>query len=303
MITKRVRINTALALDRLFPRIFKSQIEKMVFSFIAPRINEQVLLQGKLGVSPVFCVVHWNAPDYLLLNVSQIECLYPNSKIYILDNGSQQVNINAVVKGLKRFNNITLFAASLRYPNWETRIGADHWLYSHAKGLQFLLNYAAEQKDDIAVFLDQDCLLSSNIDNLLAKLGKNVILIGVRDGDARGYDLVHASFMILQPERVNQLFGKFSFFREHTNLPEPYHGLSFKATGKVLFLEINPHDPLDEIPVSSYSIQGSTYAWHAWFSAHTRDGMSVSWLRTRRKLAFEYLKQIHEKTIEGGPNA
>ena len=299
MVTKKVRINIARAQDRLLPRIFKSQIEKMVFSFIAPRIKEHVLLHGKLGGSPVFCIVHWNAPDYLLLNVSQIELLYPKSKIYILDNGSQQANINAIVKGLKQFNNVTLFTASLRYPNWETRIGADHWLYSHSKGLQFLLNYAAEQRDEIAVFLDQDCLLSNNIDELFAKFGKNVILIGVKDGDARGYNLVHASFMILQPNLINQLFGKFSFFREHANLPEPYHGLSFKASGKILFLEIKPND---EAPVSSYSIQDTTYALHAWFSASAREGMSDSWLPTRRKLAFQYLKQIHEKTIEGRLN-
>lgn len=287
---------------RLIPRIYKNQIEKIVFNFTAPRIKEHVLLHGKLGGSPVFCIVHWNAPDFLLLNVSQIELLYPNSKIYVLDNGSQQANINAVEKGLKRFNNITLFAASPGYPNWAMRIGADRLLYSHTKGLQFLLNYAAEKRDEIAVFLDQDCVLSNNIDDLFAKLGRNVILIGAKYG--RTNNLVHASFMILQPKRVNQLFGKFSFFHEHINSPEPYHGLSFKAKGKLLFLEFKPHDQIPAI--SSYFIQGKTYAWHACYSSRTvgysakdyLDGYPVSFLQKARKLAFEYMKQIHEETID-----
>jgi len=295
MMAKKVKTNIALARERLLPTIFNSQIEKIVFNFIDPRMKEHVLLNGKLGGSPVFCIVHWNAPEYVLLNVSQIELLYPNSKIYVLDNGSRQANINAVVEGLKRFSNVTLFAASLRYPNWETRTGVDHLIYNHTKGLQFLLNYAAEQKDEITVFLDQDCLLFNHIEDLFSKLGKNVILIGAKDGDTRGYDdLVHASFMILQPGRVNQLFGKFSFFCEHTKLPEPYHGLSLKAKGKILFLEIKPHG---EKPVTSYSNQDTIYAWHAWFSAISCRGMSMSRLQARRKIAFEFMKQIHEETI------
>jgi len=286
--------------------IILAQIDKIVFSFIAPRINKNISLQGKLGGNPVFCLVHWNAPDFLLLNVRQIELLYPNSKIYVLDNGSQKANIEAVERGLKRFNNVTFFVA----PRWAARINADRLLYSHTKGLQFLLNYAAYQRDEIAVFLDQDCILSGNIDDLFSKLGKNVILIGTRYGQAR--NLIHASFMILQPYRINQLFGKFSFFHDQASPPnktrqqflEPYHGLSLKAKEKLLFLEFKPHD---KIPgMSSYLFQGKTYAWHAGFSSRAVgysaddlvDGRPVSFYREIRKLALEHMKQIHEKSIE-----
>jgi len=296
MIRKKVVVNLARVRDRLVPRVVETQIDKMVFNFTAPRLKKQVLLHSKLDGSPVFCIVHYNAPDYLLLNISQIELLYPKSKIYVLDNGSQRVNIDAVVKGLKRYNNITLFAASTECPNWQTRIGADRFLYSHAKGLQFLLNYAVEQQDEIIVFLDQDCILSRNIDDLFAKFGKNVLLIGARLIDS----LVHASFMILQPKRINKLFGKFSLFHEHTSSHEPYHGLCFKAKGKILFLEGKGHD---EIPfLTSYSIQDTIYAWHAWYSSRLNpkmlsEGVSVSWFQTVRKLAYEYMEQIHEETI------
>jgi hypothetical protein len=296
------KVGDTIRPSRLIPRVIKSQIEKMVFNFTAPQIKEHVLLHRKLGGSPVFCIVHWNAPDFLLLTVSQIEFLYPNSKIYVLDNGSQQPNIDAIEKGLERFNNITLFVA----PNWATRIGADRLLYSHTKGLQFLLNYAAKQRDEIVVFLDQDCMLSANIDDLFTKLGRNVILIGPRYGGR--YNLVHASFMILQPKRINQFFGKFSFFHEHTNGPEPYHGLSFKAKGKILFLDSKSHNKIPSL--SSYSIQGGTpFAWHACYSSRTV-GLSaktlvdgaypVSYLQEVRKLSFEYMKQIHKETIDRG---
>jgi hypothetical protein len=301
----RGRVGYTIRRSHSISTILETPIEKMVFNFTAPRIKENVLLHSKLGGSPVFCIVHYNAPDFLLLNVNQIECLYPDSKIYVLDNGSQQANTNAVKKGLKRFNNITLFAA----PNWAARIGVGRLLYSHTKGLQFLLNYAAEQRDEIAVFLDQDCILSNNIDDLFAKLGRNVILIGTRYG--RTDNLVHASFMILQPKRINQLFGNFSFFHERTASPhktghqflEPYHGLSVKAEGKLLFLEFKPYD---EIPwIASYSYQGKTYAWHAGASSVTAgnsakdslDGRSDPFYGIARNLAFEHMKRIHEETI------
>lgn len=295
MMRKKVVVNLSRVRDRLVPRIVGTQIDKMIFDFTAPRIKKQVLLHSRFDGSPVFCVVHYNAPDYLLLNISQIVTLYPRSKIYVLDNGSQQANIDAVVEGLKRYNNITLFAASTEYPNWQTKIGADRLLYSHAKGLQFLLNYATEQHDAIVVFLDQDCILSRNIDDLFGKFGKNVLLIGARLID----DLVHASFMILQPKRINKLFGKFSLFHEHTSSPEPYQGICFKTKGKILFLEGKGHD---QIPfLTSYSIQDTIYAWHAWYSSRINpkmlsEGVSVSWFRTVRQLAYEYMKQIHEET-------
>jgi hypothetical protein len=303
------KVGDTLRPSEFVPRIFQSQIEKMVFNLTSPRIKQNILIHGKVGSNPVFCLVHWNAPDFLLLNVRQIELLYPHSKIYVLDNGSNQANVDAVEIGLKEFNNVTLFAASSGYTNLATRIGAGRLFFSHTKGLQFLLNYSAENQDKIAVFLDQDCILSDNIDDLLVKLGQDVILIGPNYGQAQ--NLVHASFMILQPKRVNHLFGKFAFFHEHDRsldetrqqFLEPYHGLSLKARGKLLILESTPHEEISAL--SSYSLQGKTYAWHAWFSSRTvgysakenLGGTPVSFLREKRKQAFEYMKKMHEETI------
>lgn len=303
------KVGNILKLSELIPPSLKSQIDKIVFSITTPQLRKHILLCSKLSEKPVFCIVHWNAPDFLLLNVSQIRIFYPNSKIYVLDNGSQPDNTRIIEQGLRRFNNITLFAASPGFPKWAMKIGADRFLFSHAKGLQFLLNYAAEQRDEIVCFLDQDCMLSNNIDDLFAKLGKNVILIGTRTGHTN--NLIHASFMILQPMRIYQLFGRFSFFHESADTTkseaglflEPYHGLSLKAKGKLLFLEWKPDKDLPTI--ASYSFQGKTYAWHAGYSSRILrysgqsyvDGVPVSFLLNSRKQAIEFMKKIHEETI------
>jgi hypothetical protein len=197
----------------------------------------------------VFCIVHWNAPDFLLLTINQIEFLYPNSKIYILDNGSQQIHLPSIKAGLKKYNNVTLFA--LRgCPKWAKKLGLGtmfEW-QSHTAGLQFLLNYSAKQSDEIAIFLDQDCILSTHIDCFFSKFSNEVVLIGARDR-WRGHacsNLIHPSFMILQPKRINQLFGDSSLYDERTESLElyardPYHGLSFKALGRMLYLEARMH--------------------------------------------------------------
>jgi len=287
--------------SRFVPRTLKSIFEKLVFTFVASEIKKHILLQGNSSGYPVFCIVHWNAPDFLLLNIDQIESLYPNSKIYVLDNASKQSNINVIEEALKRFNNITLFAAVPKKQNWLSKIGADRLLYTHTNGLQFLLNYSSENGDKNAVFLDQDCVLYRNIDNLFEKLGRDTVLIGPRYGTL---DLVHASFMALQPKRINELFGKFSFFHKNTDSPEPYHGMSFKARGKILFLETSRHDKIPAL--CAYSIEGKIFAWHAWYSSRTEDcsdesyldGVPVTYLRKVREQAIEYMKQIREKTIQ-----
>lgn len=164
--------------NRLIPTIIKSQLDKMVYNFTAPQMKQHVLLHGKLGNRPVFCIVHWNAPDFLLLNVSQIETLYPNSRIYVLDNGSQQANINVIEKGLKRFNNVTLFAAAPRFPNWARKLGVDRYLFSHTKGLQFLLNYAAEKKMKSRFFLIKTVFCLTILTIYLSNLVKMLFLSG-----------------------------------------------------------------------------------------------------------------------------
>jgi hypothetical protein len=276
-------------------------------------MRAQILLQSKIDSPIAFCIVHWNAPDFLLLTVSQIELLYPNSKIYILDNGSRQIHLTSIKDGLKKFNNVTLFVL-LGCPKWAKKCGLDtlfEW-QSHTAGLQFLLNYSAKQSDEIAVFLDQDCILSTRVDELFSKFSKDIILIGARDcwRSHECYNLIHPSFMILQPNCINQLFGDSSFYDKRTEslpyaekaLRDPYHGISFKALGRILYIEPRMHA---KIPLlTSYAYNDTIYAWHAWYSSRTigfnrasLDGYSVSWLREVRKIEFDFMMQVHRNTI------
>jgi hypothetical protein len=271
--------------------------------------KRQILLQNKFDSTIAFCIVHWNAPDFLLLTVSQIQLLYPNSKIYVLDNGSHQIHLASIKAGLKKFNNVTLFAL-LGCPKWAKKFGLDtlfEW-QSHTAGLQFLLNYSAKQSDEIAVFLDQDCILSTHIDCFFTKFSKDVLLIGARDR-WRGHacsNLIHPSFMILQPKRVRKLFGDSCFYDRRTELLEiyardPYHGLSFKALGRMLYLEVRMHS---KIPLlTSYVYNETVFAWHAWYSSRliglnsvSLDGYSVSWLQEVRKIEYDFMMQVHRNT-------
>lgn len=271
-------------------------------------MRPKVLLRCKFKNPIAFCIVHWNAPDFLLLTVSQIELLYPNSKIYILDNESEKINLTSIFSGLKKFNNITLFTFS-GCPKWAKKFRLDtmfEW-QTHTAGLQFLLNYSAKQLDEIAVFLDQDCILATGIDCFFSKFNKDILLIGARDS-WRGHacsHLIHPSFMILQPKRIHQLFGDSSFYDERTEsldfyARDPHHGLSFKALGQILFLEARMHT---KIPIlTSYVYDETVYAWHAWYSSRligdnrVLDGYPVAWLKEVQKTEYEFMMQIHRNT-------
>jgi hypothetical protein len=286
--------------------IIRSSVNKQ----IRMRMRTQILLKSKIDSPIAFCIVHWNAPDFLLLAVSQIELLHPNCKIYILDNGSQQTYLTSIKSGLKKFKNVTLLAL-LAPPKWATKLGLDvkfEW-QSHTAGLQFLLNYSANQSDEIAVFIDQDCILSARIDALFSKFNKDVILIGARDRWRSHVtkNLVHASFMILQPKLINQKFGNSSFYDKRTEtlshfVNDPYHGISFKALGKIIYLEQRKHA---NIPLlTSYSLNETIYVWHAWYSSRavgtnsvSIDGYPVSWLQEVRKLEYDFMMQVHKNTM------
>ena len=289
--------------------VFRSGVSKQ----IRKRKRWQILLQSKVDSCIAFCIVHWNAPDFLLLTVNQIELLYPNSKIYIFDNSSAQVHLASIKAELSKFNNVTLFAL-LSPPKWAKKLHLDTlfgW-QSHTAGLQFLLNYSAKQSDEIAVFLDQDCIISKPIDEFFSKFGKDIILIGARQLYSPGHTisrLIHPSFMILQPVRINKLFGDSVFYDRRTENAEafcdPFQGLSFKVLerGGMFYLEPRMHSTIPLL--TSYEYNGTVYAWHAWYSSRTiglngassLDGLQVSWLQEVRKIEYDFMMQVHRNAI------
>jgi len=264
---------------------------------------EQLLTNRKEDNSQrAFCIVHWNAPHFLLLNVKRLELLHPESKIYVFDNASSEANLETVLSGLKQYENVALFSSKRDYSNtWAC----------HIIGLQFLLNYAARKPDSIVIFLDQDCILVSRIDDLTDKLdGKETLLIGARDhveipkdygplkkGTLRNFpDVVHGSFMMMQPVVIHGLFGDKSLINGRSF--EPYHGIARKLAGKILFLETQMHA---DIPLlTRYMYGGKTYAWHSWYSSRIvgmkdtdiLNGLPVSWLKDSLKKAHAFMELL-----------
>lgn len=311
----------------------KRTIERAVFNSMSKTIETQVLQSGNQKSNIAFCIVHWNAPDFLLINASQLGKLYPDCNIFVLDNRSNQKDLDTVSKSLKQFNNVTLFSAELKPWSLVKIVGLDNLFlsYSHSKGLQFLLNYSAKHQIETAVFLDQDCILNRRIDPLIQKLSSDIWLAGASDyvlvprnygplgkGEKLRYasNMVHPSFMILKPSQIRQRFGDLALIEESSvikayqrahgmpfQVVEPYYGISIRTAGRILFLEAKMHN---EIPLlTSYSSDDIIYAWHAWFSSRTTgfskkqtlDGLPMLWLSETRKATLEFMKQLYKKTF------
>jgi hypothetical protein len=256
---------------------------------------------------PAFCIVHFNAPDFLLLNIKQLNLIYPNNKIYVLDNGSQKSCLKELVTTLQKFKNVRLFSVSSKA------------IPDHTLGLQFLLNYSAKQQDEFSVFLDQDCILCRNLDNLLLKFRsqKDLLIIGARD--FRVPKMVHPSFMIVKPKKIIKLFGRIAFSPHPRAWEEPrdnegnlhwnerYYGISHMFRRHILFLEAKKVS--ENSNLTTYSYEDVIYAIHAWYSSRTSnlsvqdslDGIPVSLLLNSRKNSYEYMEQIHEFNFGGIP--
>ena len=292
------------ALTNVLVNAAKGFAKERLFGRMLRNIKVEQLLANKKADSSrrAFCIVHWNAPHFLLLNVQRLELLHPESKIYIFDNASSEANLQATLNGLKGYENVTLFSSKRDYSNtWAC----------HIMGLQFLLNYAAQETDSMAVFLDQDCVLASRIDDLADQLDcKGVLLVGVRDyveiphqygplkkGTLRNFPkVVHGSLMMMQPLIIHNLFGEKSFLDGRSF--EPYHGIAHKTAGKILFLETQMHP---EIPLlTRYLYEGKTYAWHSWYSSRifgmkdteVLNGLPAFWLKESLKKAFTFMEQL-----------
>jgi hypothetical protein len=282
----------------------KGFAKERLFGRMLRNMKVETLLTNKKGDDSrrAFCIVHWNAPHFLLLNVKQLELLHPESKIYVFDNASSEADFQVTLSGLKSYKNVTLFSSKRDYSNtWAC----------HIMGLQFLLNYAAQKSDSTVTFLDQDCILANRVDDLADQLdGKKTILIGVKDyveiphdygplkkGTLRNFPgVVHGSFMMMQPLVIHNLFGDQSLIDGRSF--EPYHGIARKAVGKTLFLETQMHA---EIPLlTRYMYGGKTYAWHSWYSSRifgmkdtdVLNGLPVSWLKDSLRKAYAFMEHL-----------
>ena len=195
-----------------------------------------------------FAIVHWNAPDYLKLNIQRLAKLYPDSRVYVLDNGSVHNYFYAASAAVAQFPNVEF---------WHAQGESEH-----AVGLQFLLKRSAMQGDRWLCFLDQDCLLISRIDPLLEYFNNGISLIGPEYFNFP--QMIHSSLAILQPQIVWALYGDRAFEYLHTHT-EPMFGISQRFAGKILRLEHRFNDPHQFI--STYLHEGTPIAYHGWYSS------------------------------------
>ena len=292
------------ALANILVNAAKGFAKERLFGKMLRNMKVEPLLTNRdgNGCQRVFCIVHWNAPHFLLLNVKRLEFLHPESNIYIFDNASSETNLEIALSELKGYPNVTFFSSKRDYSNtWAC----------HIMGLQFLLNYAALKSDSMVTFLDQDCILANRVDDLAKLLdGKETLLVGVRDyveipcdygplkkGALRNFpDVVHGSFMMMQPLVIHNLFGGQSFIDGRSF--EPYHGIARKTVGRTVFLETQMHV---EIPLlTRYFYDGKTYAWHSWYSSRifsmkdteVLNGLPVLWLKDSLRKAYAFMEHL-----------
>jgi hypothetical protein len=137
LLDKKIQELTVALLNANALRPIKKRIEHIVFNRMSKTIETQMLQRGKPKSNIAFCIVHWNAPDFLLLNVKKLKLLYPDCSIFVLDNGSRQKVLDEVKEKLKQLNNITLFSSELKPWSLVKISGLDSVFlsYTHSKGL------------------------------------------------------------------------------------------------------------------------------------------------------------------------
>jgi hypothetical protein len=237
-----------------------------------------------------FLIAHFNSPEFLAATLDGIRKFHPGSSILVADATSDWSSYVAAKKECDRFR------AELR------PLAIQH---RHSGILNVLFRQA---KTEFAVFLDQDCILLHRLDSLLRRVEDDILLAGARDKMLVDYELrsgkkpnfkpqflrsyenyVHASLMVLKPEKIRARFGSAPFrwkkeFGSHAH--EKYHGLCHQLH------ESHPNKMLliDSLH-SAYGL-GMVYihdniplAYHNWYSGRvfkqegTLDGLSIEWLK------------------------
>lgn len=256
---------------------------------------------------PVFAITHYNAPDWLVLNLKQIARLHPESTVLIFDNYStSQKELEAWNRAYDANPKTIFFSNHRDYSN--------RWM-CHVLPLQWLINDAAHKRIDKLVILDQDCIITRRVDDLAETLDNGILIVGARDSVQKSQsfgsermtfrdwpDCVHASFMMLKPRVIVEKFGRKALMDGFAF--EPYHGLSKRAKGKILFLESEMHPTIPML--TRYHLEGETYAWHSWYSSRVAgmkrtemlNYLKVGWIEDSVKQSYEFLSNLSNQQLQ-----
>lgn len=251
-----------------------------------------------------FLIAHFNSPEFLTVCLHAIRKFHPGSRVVVADATSD-------------------WDMYLEAKETCNKFGAEMHTLVIQHRHSGILNYLFRQPTtEIAVFLDQDCIVLNRLDALFEQLRRGIVLAGPRDdmrvdhpnwfqgfrvpqGGAvlrRFPDYIHASLMVVNPRVVRQQFGNspFTWKKEFGDHPhEKYHGLSH------LLKESKPESLLP-LP-SSHSAYGlgtvcsyndKALAYHNWYSGrvHNREGridnLEVERLRKEsRRFLDDYWKE------------
>ncbi len=246
--------------------------------------------KNQLDSRITFLIAHFNSPEFLSVCLDAIRKHHPESRILVADATSDWSSYCAAKEQCKRYS------AQM----WPLMIP-----HRHSGILNFLFRHA---ETELAVFLDQDCILLDRLDSICAEVQEGVLLAGPKDQMLLDYqlrsglkpelkpkflrdypDYIHASLMVLQPAKVRAFAGNSPFtwkaeFGDHQR--EKYHGLSHQ-------LKTSSPDRVLALPSqhSAYGL-GMVYfhkknpvAYHNWYSGRVFkqegriDGLAIDSLK------------------------
>lgn len=296
------RLRLSAVLDGLRTRRRFARRRRALVPEVVVAARDPVRGAAPLGVH----VVHWNAPDFLRVNLARLAALHPEAPVTVLDNGSGPDALRAATVALGVCPRATLLRAQGDKPR-------------HTLALQVLLDRAHRTGESQALFLDQDAMLLRRVDALGEHLAAGALLVGARDevvlprtdGPLRAGHLraapamVHASFLLLEPQRLVRALGPTPFVQHPLARleaeiggwqGEPYHGLAVRCRGRIVYLESRVSATLP--PLTQYELGGVAYACHAWYSSRAAglgdhecvDGLPVAWLRARRAAVLAWMQ-------------
>jgi len=244
-------------------------------------------------------IVHFNAPDYLLLNLKSLSKVLGGVKVIILDNGSFDSAYESVLAIARRFSKtVTIF----RNNHLINR------MRDHTMGINYIVELAGKLAIDRLIILDQDCILVDPIEDLRSRVPGEAVLAGVRDLRNSFKGFVHPSLMILDVSYFKKL-GPSSVYGPPTRFTdkiwEPYYGITYNSIGKIIYID-QTDLPMGNTPfnISAYIYKGRIIAYHSWYSSRMfatkdkiLDSQPVETLIARRRFLYTYLNSIIDNII------
>lgn len=242
-----------------------------------------------------FLVPHHNSAEFIDVCLHAVRRHHPDSRIIVADCASTHDQYVGARGACERHR------AELR-TGWLRR--------GHTGQLENLLSLA---DTEVAVFLDQDCVLLRPLTPMFGHLRRGRLLIGPRDHMALDHqrlvsqfpelrgrtirlakNFIHASLMVVNPKGIRAAVGRRPFYwRKEWNADYAEEGVREKYYG--LCRQLRVKNPASILPLEYrhtaygkgviYLHEGEAVAYHNWYSSMVRHGrgqfdlVDVSWLR------------------------